>query len=98
MIAAHAQGVVLAVRAQPGARKRGVTGQYNGMLKLAVQAPPDKGRANEALVELIAELFGCKRSQISLLSGQTSQEKKFLIMGLRVVEAEARVKELLEER
>jgi hypothetical protein len=97
MISVHAQGVVLAVRAQPGARKRGVTGEHNGMLKLAVQAPPDKGRANEALVELIAELFGCKRSQISLLSGQTSQEKKFLLAGLSLTEAQERVQELLGE-
>src|SRR5262245_48749494 len=88
MIAAHPQGVVLSVRAQPGARKRGVVGQHNGMLKLAVQAPADKGRANEALVELIAELFGCKRSQISLISGPTHQEKKFLVQGLSLADAE----------
>jgi uncharacterized protein (TIGR00251 family) len=97
MISAHAQGVVLAVRAQPGARKRGVTGQHNGMLKLAVQAPPDKGRANEALVELIAELFECKRSQVELLSGQTSQEKKFLLRGMSVEEAEAKLSALLTQ-
>lgn len=97
MITAHAQGVVLAVRAQPGARKRGVMGQHNGMLKLAVQAPPDKGRANEALVELIAELFGCKRSQVELLGGQTSQEKKFLLRGISAEEALTMLSALLSK-
>lgn len=95
MISPHTDGAVLAVRAQPGARKRGVMGQHNGMLKLAVQAPADKGRANEALVDLIAELFGCKRSQVELLYGHMSQQKKFLLRGVKVWDAEATVAELL---
>ena len=46
----HAEGCVLPVRAQPGARRSGVQGEQNGALKVAVQAPPQDGRANEALV------------------------------------------------
>ena len=54
-------GVTLAVRAQPGAKKTAITGIYGegatAQLKIAVQAPPIEGRANQALVVFLAELF-----------------------------------------
>ena len=83
------------VRAQPGARKAGVLGEQAGSLKVAVTAPPEDGRANQALVEVIRELLGLKRSQVELLSGQTSREKKFLIRGLTRAELTARIAGLL---
>jgi hypothetical protein len=52
---AHA---LIRVRAQPGARRTALVGLWNGCLKLAVSAPPDDGRANAALAELLAELPG----------------------------------------
>jgi len=78
----HAEGVILPVRAQPGARKAGVLGEQAGALKVAVTAPPEDGRANKALVELLREVLGIKRSQIELLSGQTSRAKRFLVSGV----------------
>jgi uncharacterized protein (TIGR00251 family) len=78
----HPEGCVLPVRAQPGARKAGPKGEQNGALKLAVTAPPEDGRANDALVELLRELLALKRSQVELLSGATSRDKKFLIRGV----------------
>ena len=81
-ISAHSEGCVLAVRAQPGARRNAIVGEQAGALKVAVTAPPDKGRANEAIVEVLAESLGLKRSQVELVSGQTSRAKKFLVRGL----------------
>src|ERR1700753_3514636 len=78
----HAEGVVLPVRAQPGARKAGVLGEQAGCLKIAVTAPPEDGRANKALVEALCELLQLRRSQVALLSGMTSREKRFLIRGV----------------
>ena len=75
----HAEGVVLPVRAQPGARKAGIVGEQAGALKVAVTAPPEDGKANKALVELLREALGLKRSQIELLSGATSRDKRFLV-------------------
>src|SRR5690606_8884147 len=49
----HAEGTVVAVAAQPGARRTGVLGERNGALRLAVAAPPDKGKANDALADLL---------------------------------------------
>jgi uncharacterized protein (TIGR00251 family) len=82
----HAEGCVLPVRAQPGARRAGIQGEQNGALKVAVTAPPEDGRANAALVELLREQLLLKRSQVELISGHTSRDKRFLIRGLSCAE------------
>jgi uncharacterized protein (TIGR00251 family) len=94
-IADHAEGCILPVRAQPGARKAGVLGEQGGALKVAVTAPPEDGRANQALTEALRDLLGLKRSQVELLGGQTSRDKKFLIRGLSRAELERRVAGLI---
>ncbi|MDB5313392.1 MAG: hypothetical protein JWO38_7594 [Gemmataceae bacterium] len=81
-ITPHAEGANLAVRAQPGARKNAVLGEHGGALKVAVTAPPEDGRANEAIGELLRNWLGMKRSQVELVGGQTNRNKQFLIRGL----------------
>jgi uncharacterized protein (TIGR00251 family) len=78
----HAGGCILPVRAQPGARKAGILGEHAGSLKVAITAPPEDGRANKALIELLARALNLKRSQVKLLSGETSREKRFIIQGV----------------
>jgi uncharacterized protein (TIGR00251 family) len=78
----HAEGILVSVRVQPGARKTGVVGEHSGSLKLAVTAPPEDGRANAAVVELIRDLLGVKRSQVELHSGATGRYKKVLVRGV----------------
>jgi uncharacterized protein (TIGR00251 family) len=90
----HAEGVIVPVRAQPGARKTAVVGEQNGALKLAVTAPADQGKANKALVELLAEVLGLKRSQVELLKGDKSRDKRFLVRGLDLGELQGRLNEL----
>jgi uncharacterized protein (TIGR00251 family) len=87
-ISDHANGLILPVRAQPGARKAGVLGEQAGSLKVAVTAPPEDGKANRALLEVLREALDLKRSQIALLSGTTSREKKFLVAGMKRPEFE----------
>ena len=91
----HAEGCVLPVRAQPGARRAGVQGEQQGALKVAVTAPPEDGRANQALVEVLREALGLKRSQVELLSGPTSRDKRFLIRGVARAALEKRLAEML---
>jgi uncharacterized protein (TIGR00251 family) len=91
----HADGCVLPVRAQPGSRRPGVQGEQAGALKVAVTAPPQEGRANEALVDALREALGVRRSQIELLGGATGRDKRFLIRGVSRTELEQRVAELL---
>jgi uncharacterized protein len=90
----HAEGCVLAVRAQPGARRAGVQGEQAGALKIAVTAPPEDGRANRALIEELRKALGIKRSQVELIAGQTSRDKRFLIRGLTRAELEMRLADL----
>lgn len=81
-ITPHPEGCLLAVRARPGARKAGVQGEQAGALKVAVTAPPEDGRANQALTELLRDWLGLKRSQVELAAGATNRNKQFLIRGL----------------
>lgn len=96
-ISDHPEGLVLPVRAQPGAKRNAIKGEQGGALKIAVTAPPEDGRANQALLEVLREVLDVKRSQVELLSGQTSREKKFLIRGVGRAELEAKVQALVDE-
>lgn len=91
----HAEGVVLPVRAQPRARKSAVTGLQAGALKVSVTAPPEDGKANAALVKVLAAALDLRRSHIELLSGATARDKKFLLRGVSVEVLAQRIDELL---
>jgi uncharacterized protein len=81
-IAPHAGGLVLPVLAHPGAKRAGVFGERAGSLRVAVTTAPDKGKANVAIQSVLAVALGCKANQITLLSGETSRRKRFLIAGI----------------
>lgn len=93
MLRAHAAGVTLAVRAQPGAKKTAITGLYGegveAQLKIAVQAPPVEGRANQALIAFLAETFHLPKNSVELASGELSRSKVFLLRGVTLEQAEA---------
>jgi uncharacterized protein (TIGR00251 family) len=82
VVTPHAEGSIIQVRARPGAKQNAVLGERNGALMVAVSAAPERGKANEAIVEVLAQALQCKRSFITLMSGETSRDKKFLIQGL----------------
>lgn len=96
MLRATAEGVTLAVRAQPGAKKTAITGIYGegttAQLKIAVHAQPLEGRANQALIEFLAETFSAPKISIEIISGELSRSKIFLLRGVTAKSAE----ELLE--
>lgn len=87
----HPDGVVLPVRAQPGAAKNGIRGEQNGMLKVSVTQVAEKGKANKSLVEVLAKGLGLKKSQIELIAGEVSPQKRFLIRGVSRQELAARI-------
>jgi|SRR6516164_3359494 uncharacterized protein (TIGR00251 family) len=86
-------GVTLAVRAQPGAKKTAIVGVYgegdSAQLKIAVQAPPIEGRANEALIAFLAEMFDLPKKSVELIGGELSRSKVFLLQGIRLAKIEA---------
>lgn len=99
MLRTIAGGVTLAVRAQPGAKKTAITGVYGegsaAQLKIAVQAPPVEGRANQALIAFLAKTFSLPKSAVELVSGELSRSKVFLLRGLTAAEVESRLSGIL---
>lgn len=91
MLRASADGVTLAVRAQPGARKTAIAGVYGegdaAQLKIAVHAPPIEGRANAALIAFLAESFGLPQRAVELVSGELARSKVFLLRGVTRAQA-----------
>ena len=83
MIALHETpaGVTFAVRVQPRARRNSVLGEVGDALKIALTSPQVDGRANEACIEFLAELFTIPRSSVSIVSGQSSRNKVIRIAG-----------------
>jgi uncharacterized protein (TIGR00251 family) len=90
-LSASREGVLLNVHAQPGARREGLTGEHGGALRVAVNAPPDKGKANAAILQVLAGALGLKPSQIALIAGETSRRKRVLLAGLTVEDAARRI-------
>jgi uncharacterized protein (TIGR00251 family) len=82
-------GCTLAVRVHPGARRNGVTGTHAGALKISLTTPPTDGRANEALIGLLAELLRLPKARIALLTGAASRSKQLRIMGKSAAEVQA---------
>ena len=86
----------LALRVQPGARQNAVLAHMpGGVWKVAVAAPPLEGRANEAVVELVSDLLGVHRRQVTLVRGASSRSKVIEIEGLSEAEANARLEAAL---
>jgi len=73
------EGVILPVHVVPGASRERIAGLHNGRVRVAVAAPPEKGKANKALVALLATALGVRKSQISVVRGETGREKDVLI-------------------
>ncbi len=85
------EGAILPVLAHPGARRNAILGERAGALRVAVSAPADKGKANAAIQAVLAECLGCKPALITLVSGATSRQKRFLIEAMSVEELKQRL-------
>ncbi len=89
----------VALRVQPGAKRNAVLARMpGGIWKVAVAAPPLEGRANEAVVELMSDLLGVHRRQVTLARGGTSRSKVIEVEGLSEAEANARLEAALASR
>ena len=75
----HSEGTLLPVRAQPGARRNEIRGEHNGMLKVSVTQAAEKGKANKVLIAVLSKELSLRKSQIELISGATSSQKRFLV-------------------
>ncbi len=94
-LSSHAEGVVLPVRAQAGARTNAFRGEQEGALKVAVTPVPEKGKANRAIAALLCRQLSLKRSQVTLIAGDTSARKQYLIRGIDADELARRIRQAL---
>ncbi|MBK9128868.1 MAG: DUF167 domain-containing protein [Phycisphaerales bacterium] len=84
------RGVEFGVKVVPGASRARVVGVLGPDLKLAVSAPPEGGRANEAVVELLAQTLGVRRGDVTIVAGLTTSRKRVAVAHVdaqRVVQA-----------
>lgn len=72
----------LSVRVEPRSSKKEVIGFKEGVLKVKLTAPPAEGEANEQLVEILAEVFGVKKSAVKIIKGHTAKNKIVDIEGI----------------
>ena len=65
----------ISVRVKPNARKNEVEDLGEGKYRVSVTAPPVDGKANEKVVEILAEYFGKPKSAVTILRGESGREK-----------------------
>ncbi len=81
------EGVVLALHVQPRASKNQILGLHDGNIKLAVTAPPADGKANRAVIALLASFFKIPKSAVTIKSGQQGRKKRIFLHGISLDEA-----------
>jgi uncharacterized protein (TIGR00251 family) len=79
------------VRLQPRASSNAVTGERNGAVAIRITAPPVDGKANAALVRLVAGRLGIAKSRVSIVRGETGRDKLLEIEGLSGADASAKL-------
>ncbi len=75
----HPEGTVVVVRVAAGARRNQLQWQSDGLLRVWLTQRAEKGKANQALLEMVADALGVRKSQLQLLSGAHSPQKRLLI-------------------
>jgi uncharacterized protein (TIGR00251 family) len=68
-------GVLVPVRVKPRAKTNRIEGVRDGVLLIAVNAPPVEGAANAAVIEVLCEVLGCAKSTLYLARGEKSRDK-----------------------
>jgi uncharacterized protein len=81
----------LRVRVIPGSPRAGVVGRHGEAWKLRVTAPPERGKANEATLDLLAGTLGVERADLRLVAGHAAPNKTVEVSGLSSDEAERRL-------
>ena len=66
----------------PGSSRDQIVGWLGDALKIRVMAPPEKGKANEAVVEILAEKLGISTDDIEVESGRSSPSKVIAVTGM----------------
>ena len=87
------QSTRLRLRVSPGSRRNEVVGRHGDAWKVRISAPPEHGRANDAVVQLLADRLDVPRRDVTLVSGHGAPDKIVELNGLDLAEAERRLSE-----
>jgi uncharacterized protein len=71
--------IILGIKARPQAGKNGIAGILNNELVVRINAAPEKGKANREMISWFAKLLHIPKSEIEIVSGETSQHKKLCL-------------------
>lgn len=80
----HPTGATILVKAVPGASRDHIAGVLGDRLKVRIASPPEDGRANEALLALLARALGIPRARVELIAGASRARKTVVVVGLAV--------------
>ena len=83
----------LRLRVSPGAARTELTGRHGDRWKVRVRAAPERGRANDAVVNLLAEQLGVPRASVAVVSGRGSRDKVVELRGLAPAEITRRLEQ-----
>jgi uncharacterized protein YggU (UPF0235/DUF167 family) len=83
----------LRLRVAAGATRTELAGRYGDAWKVRVGAAPERGRANEAVLQLLATELGLPRTSVSVVSGHTGRDKVIELQGIDGAEAERRLEQ-----
>ena len=86
----------LDLRVSPGASRAAVVGRHGDAWKIRVVAAPERGRANDSVVALLASTLGLRRPDVTIVSGLSSRNKTVELVGLTLDEAESRLTDAQE--
>ncbi len=75
-------GIIIPARIQPNSSKEKVLGEYAEKLKIAVTSPPEKGKANKAIVKVLAKWLNIKTSDVQIVSGEKSKDKEIFVRNI----------------
>jgi hypothetical protein len=91
LVEAGKDGAVLRVHVQPGASGEGIAGAHGDALKVRVRAPATSGKANEAVLSLLAKQLGVPAAVLTITGGASSRDKRVRFAGLSAAELEERL-------
>ncbi len=86
-------GVVISVKVVPGGSRDRVAGVLGDCLKVATSAPPEKGKANKAVVKILADALNIDKRDVEIISGHAGGRKKFRFNNLSSRAARQRLKD-----
>jgi uncharacterized protein (TIGR00251 family) len=84
-------GVLFFAKIVPGSSKTTISGMLEHMLKIKVAAPPEKGKANQCVIDLLAQELGVKKKAVTIVSGQTSPIKRIQVVGVTAQQCRSRL-------